>query len=85
MSSSETHERRWLCADYRFVQPVTYRSLRDAGLPPALQAATLGAFPRINGLLQPARVNAMSSRWRRRVCINRARELSAHVPGKTGR
>ena len=53
MSSSEMHERRWLCADHRFVQPVTYRSLRDERLPPALQAATLGAFLVSTGCCNP--------------------------------
>ena len=78
-------------ASDRFVQLVTYRSLRDERLPPALQAlqaATLGAFP-VASPLEPFLSrhwvaatrpgNAMSPRWRRRVCINRAGELSAYV------
>ena len=36
----------------RFVRPVTYQSLRDERLALALQAATPGAFRRINGLPQ---------------------------------
>jgi hypothetical protein len=36
----------------QFVRPVTYQSLRDERLALALQAATPGAFRRINGLPQ---------------------------------
>src|SRR4051794_9084871 len=53
----------------RFVRPVTYQSLRDERL--ALQAATPGAFRRVNGLPQH-RVDAMNPRWCIRVCINRS-------------
>jgi len=78
-------------ASDRFVQLVTYRSLRDERLPPALQAlqaATLGAFP-VASPLEPF----LSRHWvaatrpgqrhepprRKRVCIDRAGELSAYV------
>jgi len=75
-------------ASDRFVQLVTYRSLRDERLPPALQAATLGAFP-VASPLEPL----LSRQWvaatrpgqrhepprRKRVCIDRAGELSAYV------
>ena len=38
----------------RFVRPVTYQSLRDEWLPPALQAANPWGLPRrVNGVLQP--------------------------------
>ncbi len=38
----------------RFVRPVTYQSLRDEWLPPALQAANPWGLPRrVNGMLQP--------------------------------
>ena len=38
----------------RFVRPVTYQSLRDEWLPPALQAANPWSLSRrVNGLLQP--------------------------------
>jgi NADP-dependent aldehyde dehydrogenase len=39
---------------YRFVRPITYQSLRDDWLPPALQAANPWDLPRrVDGVLQP--------------------------------
>ena len=39
---------------YRFVRPITYQSLRDEWLPPALQNANPWDIPRrVNGVLQP--------------------------------